>query len=77
VIGVPDPKWSERPMAIIVLKQGAQATQAELKAHLRTFAEKGLISTYAVPEHVAFVEELPKTSVGKLDKKLLRQHYVK
>jgi fatty-acyl-CoA synthase len=75
VIGVPDPKWSERPMAVVVLRPDQHATQAELKAHVREFAGRGLISTYAVPEHVAFTDELPKTSVGKVDKKVLRQNY--
>jgi fatty-acyl-CoA synthase len=77
VIGVPDPKWSERPLAVVVVKPGLQVTQAEIKAHLREFAGKGLISTYAVPEHIVFVDELPKTSVGKLDKKVLRERYAK
>jgi fatty-acyl-CoA synthase len=77
VIGVPDPKWSERPMAIVVLRPGMTATQAEIRAHLREFAERGLMSAFAVPEHVHFVEELRKTSVGKLDKKSLREHYIK
>jgi fatty-acyl-CoA synthase len=75
VIGVPDPKWSERPMAVIVLKPHMQATQAELKAHMREFAGRGLISNYAVPEHVIFADEIPKTSVGKIDKKRLREEY--
>jgi fatty-acyl-CoA synthase len=75
VIGVPDPKWSERPFAVVVLKPGKEATQAEIRAHLREFAGRGFISTYAVPEHVVFVEALPKTSVGKLDKKVLREKY--
>jgi fatty-acyl-CoA synthase len=76
VIGVPDPKWSERPMAVVVLAPDAHATQADLKAHIREFAGRGLISTYAVPEHVVFADEIPKTSVGKIDKKRLRQDYV-
>jgi fatty-acyl-CoA synthase len=75
VIGVPDPKWSERPMAVVVLKQDKQATQADLKAHLRDFASRGVISNYAVPEHIVFTDEIPKTSVGKIDKKQLRQVY--
>lgn len=76
VIGIPDPKWSERPMAVVILRPGAHATQADLKAHVREFASRGLISTYAVPEHVAFADEIPKTSVGKIDKKALREHYI-
>jgi fatty-acyl-CoA synthase len=76
VIGMPDPKWSERPMAVVVLMAGAHATQADLKAHIREFAGRGLISTYAVPEHVVFADEIPKTSVGKIDKRRLRQDYI-
>ena len=75
VIGVPDPKWSERPMAIIVLKPGLEATAEDIRAHLRDFAAKGLISPYAVPEQVKFVESLPRTSVGKLNKRTLREDY--
>jgi fatty-acyl-CoA synthase len=62
---------------VIVLKPDQQATQDEIKTHLREFAGRGLISTYAVPEHVEFADEIPKTSVGKYDKKLLRERYAK
>ena len=77
VIGVPDPKWSERPLAVIVTKPGMRVTQAEIKAHIRDLASRGLTSSYAIPEHVVFVEELPRTSVGKHDKKVLRERYGK
>ena len=63
-------------MAVVVLTTGAHATQADLKAHIREFAGRGLISTYAVPEHVVFADEIPKTSVGKIDKRRLRQDYI-
>jgi fatty-acyl-CoA synthase len=72
VIGVPDPKWTERPMAIVVRKAGADVDAAGLQAHLAAFAAQGVISKYGVPERIVFVEALPRTSVGKLDKKLMR-----
>lgn len=75
VIGVPDPKWTERPLAVVVAKSGAEVSEADLKAHLLGFAERGLISRYAAPDRIVFVDELPKTSVGKLDKKLMRATY--
>ncbi|MBV8457600.1 MAG: AMP-binding protein, partial [Acetobacteraceae bacterium] len=75
VIGVPDPKWSERPVAVVVPKPGARVSEADIKAELRGFASRGVISAYAVPEHIMFVDELPRTSVGKIDKKVLRHKY--
>lgn len=75
VIGVPDPKWTERPMAVVVLRKGSDASEADLRAHIQGFVDRGLIPRYAVPDRVTLVEELPKTSVGKLDKKFLRQRF--
>jgi fatty-acyl-CoA synthase len=75
VIGVPDPKWSERPLAVLVTRAGQDVTAAQIRTHLREFADRGLISRYAVPEQVIFVDALPKTSVGKLDKKVLREKF--
>lgn len=75
VIGVKDPKWGERPLALVVLRPGAPADAAGIKAHLGTYADKGVISKYGVPEKILFVESLDKTSVGKLDKKVLRVKY--
>ena len=63
------------PHGLVVVKPGKHVTQPEIRAHLREFASRGLISTYAVPEHVVFIEALPKTSVGKIDKKVLREKY--
>jgi fatty-acyl-CoA synthase len=75
VIGVPDPRWTERPLAVVVAQPGEWIGEAEIKAHLQGFAARGIISKYGVPERVVFVDALPKTSVGKLDKKVLRQQY--
>jgi Acyl-CoA synthetases (AMP-forming)/AMP-acid ligases II len=77
VIGVPDQKWGERPVALVVLRPGqsTEGAEGELKNHLKCFAEKGIISPYAVPDHVEFVGSLPKTSVGKLNKKAMREQY--
>jgi fatty-acyl-CoA synthase len=73
VIGEPDEKWGERPLALVVLKEGQQASEAEIQQHVRERAEQGHISRYAVPQHVRFVTSLARTSVGKLNKKALRE----
>lgn len=75
VIGVVDSKWGERPMALVVPKQAGSLTGDELKQHLKDIAATGLISPYAVPDKYVFVEQISKTSVGKLDKKKLRETY--
>ena len=75
VIGVPDPRWTERPLAIVVVEPGSPVSEAEIRAHLHDFATRGVISRYGVPDRIVFVDELPKTSVGKLDKKILREKY--
>ena len=72
VIGMPDPKWTERPVALVVVKPDRSVDEAGIKAHLLQFAEQGVISKYGVPGRVVFVESLPRTSVGKLNKKLMR-----
>jgi acyl-CoA synthetase (AMP-forming)/AMP-acid ligase II len=67
VIGVPDPKWGERPLVAVVTPPGAEVTSEELRKFLgRQFAK------WQLPEHWAFISEVPKTSVGKFDKKRLR-----
>jgi fatty-acyl-CoA synthase len=67
VIAVPDERWSERPLACVVLEADAHADATELVEHLR-----GRVARWWLPEEFAFVAEVPKTSVGKFDKKVLR-----
>ncbi|MBY8886843.1 long-chain fatty acid--CoA ligase [Streptomyces sp. PTM05] len=70
VVAVPDDKWGERPLATVVLKPGASADYTELRAFL---AER--VAHWQVPERWAVIESVPKTSVGKFDKKVLRKRY--
>ncbi len=75
VIAAADPRWGERPLAVITLRPGHAANQDALIAHVMEHVARGLISKFAVPTKIDFVENLPRTSVGKLDKKLLRTRY--
>jgi fatty-acyl-CoA synthase len=70
VIGVPDPKWDERPLACVVLREGAAADADGMRKFL---GEK--LAKWWLPERWAFIPEVPKTSVGKFDKKVLRARY--
>ncbi|WP_327354938.1 long-chain fatty acid--CoA ligase [Streptomyces sp. NBC_01304] len=70
VVAVPDKKWGERPLATVVLKEGASADYETLKAFL---AEK--IAKWQLPERWAIIPAVPKTSVGKFDKKVIRKQY--
>ena len=72
VVGVPDPQWGERPFALLVLADGQALDAKDLKAHLKPFVEQGHINKWAIPTQIAIVTEIPKTSVGKLDKKRIR-----
>ena len=72
VVGVPDPQWGERPFALLVLRDGQALDARQLKEHLKPFVEQGHINKWAIPTQVAIVTEIPKTSVGKLDKKRIR-----
>src|SRR5438034_3914362 len=76
VIGIPDERWGERPLALIVLKEESVSTVTgqHIQVHVKARAEQGVLSKWAVPE-VRFIDELEKTSVGKLDKKVMRQKY--
>ena len=77
VIGVADEKWGERPLALIVLKEEFkdQVTAEELQDHFMTFVENGTLPKFGVPSNILFVDEIAKTSVGKINKKEIRQQY--
>ena len=70
VIGVPHPKWQERPLATVVLKPDASATKEELLEFLAPRVAK-----WWLPDDVVFIDEVPKTSVGKFSKKTLRERF--
>ncbi|PAV25793.1 long-chain fatty acid--CoA ligase [Tamilnaduibacter salinus] len=72
VVGVPDEKWGERPHAVVVLQQGQTATLEDIQTHLQQFVDRGDINKWAIPSAVDFTEDIPKTSVGKVNKKLIR-----
>jgi fatty-acyl-CoA synthase len=70
VVGVPDERWQERPLAVVVTKQGASVSAD----HLRTFLADKVVRWW-LPERWTFVDEIPRTSVGKYDKKAIRSRY--
>ncbi len=75
VIGVRDARWGERPVAVVVLRPDAVADALALIEHVMSRVACGTISKYAVPERIEFVDAIPRTSVGKLDKKVLRSRF--
>ena len=73
VIGVPDPKWDERPLGCVVVREGV-TDDAELISSIKTFLGER-VAKWWIPESWVFVDAVPKTSVGKFDKKVLRAQY--
>jgi fatty-acyl-CoA synthase len=69
VIAKPDEKWAERPLCCVVVRDGAELSAEDLQAHL-----SGRVAKWWLPDEFAFIAEVPKTSVGKFDKKVLRAH---
>ncbi len=71
VIAIPDPKWQERPLAVITLRPGAELALETVRSYLLTSGW----ASWQLPDRIEIVETLPKTSVGKFDKKVLRQRF--
>lgn len=76
VVGIADPQWGERPFALLVAHEGHVIDARTLKEHLKPFVEQGHINKWAIPSQIALVAEIPKTSVGKLDKKRIRLNII-
>ncbi|RRW12944.1 fatty acid--CoA ligase [Stutzerimonas stutzeri] len=72
VVGVPDERWGERPFALVVLGEGQELNAEQLRNFLEPAVAEGHINKWAIPQQIAVVTEIPKTSVGKLDKKRIR-----
>ncbi|BBH45733.1 fatty acid--CoA ligase [Pseudomonas sp. KU43P] len=77
VVGIPDEHWGERPIALVVCMPGDSLDQVGLEAHLRQFVDSGQINKWAIPRQVHFVADIPKTSVGKINKKLIREMHMR
>jgi fatty-acyl-CoA synthase len=77
VIGIPDDKWGERPFAVVVVKDEfrGKLTGDDIKDFLQQFVKSGRISKWAVPDSIRIVDEIPKTSVGKINKKEMRKEF--
>jgi len=73
-IGIADEKWGERPLLLLVAGEKSPNPDS-VKTEFQSQAEKGEISEWAVPQRIELVSEIPKTSVGKIDKKRLREQY--
>jgi fatty-acyl-CoA synthase len=70
VVGIPDEKWQERPLATVVVREGATVTPEQLRDHLaESFAK------WQLPDAWAFIDQVPRTSVGKFDKKVVRRGF--
>ena len=76
-IGIPDPRWGERPLVLVVPGDAERPPgEAAIRAAVQEAADRGRINRWAVPDRIVFVESLDRTSVGKIDKKRLRMRYL-
>jgi fatty-acyl-CoA synthase len=76
VIGEPDEKWGERPLALVVPRPDTTATEKDLLHYVRDYADRGMVSKQVVLVKVRFVEGIDKTSVGKINKVALREKHL-
>ena len=78
MIGIPDPKWDERPCACIAIKDGQSATAEEIRDWMLKFTEDGTIEKWWIPDIPTgyfFVDEIPHNYIGKIEKNTLRKMY--
>jgi fatty-acyl-CoA synthase len=71
VVAVPDPRWLERPLPCVVLASGVQLSVDDVRAHL----EENGFARWQLPDRLEVIDEVPKTAVGKFDKKVLRARF--
>ena len=76
VIGLPDEKWGERPLALVVPKPEMPLSEKDLVNHVREYADKGIVNKQVVLLKARVVESIDKTSVGKINKVALREKYL-
>ena len=72
VVAMPDPKWVERPYALVVLEDGEKLDKEDIRIHLQRFVDKGVLSRWAIPKQIDIISEIPKTKAGKINKKVIR-----
>ncbi|MEH6824865.1 MAG: fatty acid--CoA ligase [Motiliproteus sp.] len=76
VVGVADEQWGERPMALVVAAPGGPLEEGAVENHLQRFVDSGHLNKWAIPKQIQIVDDIPKTSVGKINKKLIREQVI-